>query len=391
MKSFQINPNKYGITIEDIKDANIFVIPKSLIQLKNKLNVTKSKLDDIYKSKYAVGVMISFDPFVSHKYKIANNINAYNVTNAWLKGYELFYHFNLIPSSGKFVYFDNASFPGSFILAANHYVRTQTNIDNFQWYGSSLLTGNKLNDDFDLKKNYPCNWLMNENNNGDITNINNIIDYQKQLTKDGERIVNLYTCDLGMDCGDKYNEQEVIHFNANICQIICGLLTLKSGGNMAVKHFTIFEPFTISYISLLSLLFNETYITKPLTSKRTNSEIYIVCKGYKYPFDKESVEQHIIQLFINSIGDDLKNPLITHQHIESQIKDITNACNVIYSEQISALNKFVYSVRNVRSPLINGQCYQALMQENKKLIDEFKKIKIKPSHILNNLVMKKKY
>ena len=104
--------------------------------LKYRLNLVKTKLDDIYKLPNAINIMRLFDPFSKTKYMIAKKLNTDNVTNAWLKCYELIYKYELIPLNKvieNFVYFDNAAFPGSFILATNHIVKTLSKIKNFEW------------------------------------------------------------------------------------------------------------------------------------------------------------------------------------------------------------------------------------------------------------------
>lgn len=396
MKSYQIT--SIDLTALHELDTVDETFENPLIDLKNQLNEVKSQLDEIYKNHWSKTIMKCFDPFLTEKHGIARDNNIYNITNAWLKGYEIIEHFQLIPtSSNKFIYFDNASFPGSFIIAVNHYVRTQTDIKNFKWYGSSLIDKNNLGDDFALMKNYPKNWLMNIKNNGDITKLLNILDFQTQLNDcygNRERTVNLYSCDLGLDWGSYYNNQESISFDANLCQILCGLLTLKSDGHMFVKHFTLFESFTLSYLSLLTGLFKEVYITKPLSSKRTNSELYIVCKYYKYPFVNNSMESNIIDLFINYLlknGKEERVPFISSKYIEPQINSIKTACENIYKTQMTTLKKFIFSVQNIKNPSVNENCYKLLQKENQKIIDEYKKINIRPIHNLHQLCMFEKY
>ena len=255
---------------ETIEKSNIENNDKT----KQLLNDTKSELDGIYKIyRHASQVMRLFDPFSREKYIISDKINTKNITNAWLKCYELLYTFDLIPVTDKLVYFDNAAFPGSFILATHHLVNTLYKIKSFEWYASSLLPEDKsvekyipLADTYSLYENYPDRWLMHKNNNGDLSNPDNVSDFQRQLLeKEGEKhAVNLYTCDLGIDVSNNYNNQEILHFHLNISQIVCGLRVLKRDGHMVIKHYTIFEPFTISYIALLPMLFKEVYITKPI-------------------------------------------------------------------------------------------------------------------------------
>lgn len=374
---------------------------KNIYQLKTKLNDVKTKLDDVYKLQLAGNIMRSFDPFTLIKYKIGKKANAMNVTNAWLKGYELFYNCGLIPLSdpiSQFVYFDNAAFPGSFILAANHIVHTMSEIKKFAWYASSLLEetdDNKepLGDSYQLYANNPYNWLMHQTNNGDIADGMNIIDFQMQfkIIYGCEHSVDLYSCDLGTDVSRNYNAQEEIHFTLNICQIACGLSILKRGGNMVVKHYTIFEPFTISYIALLTNLFESVEIVKPLTSKRTNSELYIVCKTYKYPFEPNSSQLHIYNLFMSRMCNKSTDHLIHSTHIQQQIIDIETAVSHIYTKQIHALNSFIYNVTNITNDALNERCYQQLKNTNFRIRQQFESIIIKPINNKHRLKMIKKY
>ena len=369
--------------------------------IKDMLNETKSTLDTIYNNKHANEIMRLFDPFRKQKYTIAKQIRTYNITNAWLKCYELLYTHNLIPMDkflNNFVYFDNASFPGSFILATNHFVKTLTNIKTFEWYASSLLTNTDINktpleDSYNLYSNYPNNWLMDEKNNGDIAQIDNILDFQNKISKKHretktDRVIDLYTCDLGTDVSNDYNAQESTHFLLSICQIVCGLVTLKSGGHMVVKLYTIFEIFTISYISLLKQLFSEVIISKPLTSKRTNSEIYLVCKNYQFPFT--SYRQKIYDLFIERVRNKDLTPLTSAMHI-SEMTDIYNASKNIFCNQNDSLNHFIHTVNDYDNEILRKKNQMIISNENGRIIKQFNEIPIYSINKFEQLRMTKKY
>jgi hypothetical protein len=401
MKSFRIPP----INLIDLKSADIQVsnisennnfIYNNINTIKHELNAVKSLLDNIYLSNYknAARLMKKFDPFINEKYTIARKINTNNITNAWLKCYEIIDYFNLIPCDDDFVYFDNASFPGSFIIAVNHYIKTKRNFKNFKWCGSSIDCKKNLGDDFHLKKNYPNNWLMNENNNGDITNYSNIIDFQNSLMHKttGLRTLRLYSCDLGFDWGTDYNNQESLGFKLNMCQIICGLLTLNTDGHMFIKHFTLFEPFTLSYLSLLTILFKEVYISKPIASRRTNSEVYIVAKFYKYPFTENSIESKIIDLFVSYVKSGVyssSNTFLDSKFILPQISSITNICTNIFKPQKKILEKFITSYE--RKMLCVNHTLYSIYKENTEMRSILNSMKIYKIDTRHNLLMKLVY
>jgi 23S rRNA U2552 (ribose-2'-O)-methylase RlmE/FtsJ len=380
-------------------------------KIKLSLNITKDKLDDIYKNyNYAGKYMQLFDPFHTVKYKISKNVNASNVTIAWLKGYEIISTFNLVSTNNNFVYFDNASFPGSFILAMNHYMKTIKNNTKkkIKWYASSLLTNTDINhapleDSYGLYKNYPDNWLMNSHNNGDISNIENIKDFQLQMEqKEGDvHSVDLYTCDLGMDVSNDYNNQELLHSYLNICQIFCGLSVLKHGGNLVVKHYTLFEPLTIKYLILLSQLFEKMYITKPLTSKRTNSEVYIVCKDFKKIIDGDHNSINTIyNLFMECVINKETSPIINfkiselfknQQSLNNITQNIFNACDKIFTNQKISLNQYIYSVQNSKYLKVNTRYEKEILYTNNKIRNKFYKIPLLRINNNYNLHTIKKY
>lgn len=272
------------------------------VKLESKLAKTKSELDRPYKTREGSYVMNLMDPFIGEKVRIAKQINNYNISNAWLKCYEMLYRFDMIPKgkSETFLHFDNAAFPGSFILAAHHYANSLTNV-KYEWKASSLFdekdkTRGFVGDSYKLWKNYPKNWLMNFEpnssqrvNNGDVTNPENIRDFEKQF----DHSVDLYTSDLGFDVSEDYNKQEYFHQRANLGQIACGIAVLKSGGNFITKQYSYFCSMNVGIMFMLAGAFEKFYVHKPITSKADNSETYLVGIG----FDAKKREQILAWCF----------------------------------------------------------------------------------------------
>jgi len=195
-----------------------------------------------------------------------------SITNAWMKCWEMIHTFQLLKDKSSF--FCNAEFPGAFILALNHYIQTRDK-KKYKWYANSLLPDGRketLKDSFDLYKKYPKNWLMNAEHNGDVTDPHMVKYIESKIQK-----VDLYTSDIST--GAETNEEEK-EAKFNLGQVICGLKTLKNGGTLVCRMIMFFKPFSMSLLQILSQLFDELYVTKPMASRPANSEIYVVGKGY---------------------------------------------------------------------------------------------------------------
>jgi 23S rRNA U2552 (ribose-2'-O)-methylase RlmE/FtsJ len=324
---------------------------KSLDDIKDQLNDTKNKLDEWYKKPMFEKYWRECDPFKNEKGLVAKIGNTFNVSNAWLKCYEILIYYDLLPvhlSHSEFVHFDNAAFPGSFIVSTHHLIKTQFSwFDKYRWYGSSLLDSNSenkepLEDKYKLYANYPDNWLMNKNNNGDVLIEANQKDFCRQL---GGK-VDLYTSDLGFDVSSDYNNQELIQAPANTGQILSGLLTLRKGGCFITKQYTTFEPITLSVMYIAASFFKEFYVCKPYSSREANSETYLVGKGFlggvyfDHPYIKELFGK------ISTLNKPtFEVPIFDAKHYPQQyIKQIIAASKKIFGDQINKINEDIKRV-----------------------------------------------
>lgn len=212
------------------------------------------------------------------------------VTHAWLKMYEMLswshqnYHC-LIPSSTlnkeKVRVFCNAELPGGFIGALNHFIPSVLHRE-WEWLACSLHSGSKAHipDSFGLRARYPERWLQNKHMNGDVTKIENLLHIRERVLNKFYLGVALYTSDAGCDVSQNFNAQEELMSLIHLGQVLLGLLITKKGGNMLIKQFTFFHPFTCSLLACVSRLFERITFIKPETSNRRNSEIYVFYENY---------------------------------------------------------------------------------------------------------------
>lgn len=117
-------------------------------------------------------------------------------------------------------------------------------------------------------------------NNGDATNADNLIDYERRL----DHRVEFYSHDAGIDVSGDYNKQEEQNARLHFGCFIAALLTLAKGGNVVAKQYSFFETFTWNLIIIYADLFEKFYVVKPKTSRGTNSETYLVGIGFKGEF-----------------------------------------------------------------------------------------------------------
>jgi len=320
---FRINPvSDYIINNDNIHQNN--VQDNDFINIRTRLNMAKSLLDEIPEKDYSC-ISQKLDAFKPMKHTLAYKYRIQTVTNATLKIYELVTQMNLIKSN-KISVFCNAELPGNFIIGINHYMQTMHKNAVFRWVASSYLSEKgTLGDHYGILEYNKNNWLMDKQMNGDITDKDNIIELSNRVLKRFPKGVDLYTSDAGFDVSNNYNEQEEQTLILNYGQVLSGLLTLTIGGSLVTKQFTYFTPFNKSLITLLSNLFDELYVTKPVTSRPLNSEIYIV--GINFKGISDTLKEYLINK-MPYIDPDI--PLILYDLTD----DLLISVDYIYSQQI---------------------------------------------------------
>lgn len=307
--------------------------------LQERLEITKNSIDAVFADPKRKTLWEELDLFKTEK-KFISQITGTPITNAWLKCYEMLNYYKIMPDNC--LHFDNAAFPGAFIMASQFFAKR--NKITYSWKASSLFEENvqdkdPLGDTFGLFRNHKNNWLTGSN--GDVLKESTQQYFASEL---GDR-VDLYTSDLGFDVSQDYNKQEELHYLANAGQILSGMLTLKSGGNMITKQYTFFNAKTIWLIKELSNVFKKLYICKPATSRPTNSEVYIV--GMEYQKSKK---------FIDKLYDIINNKSFPEA---SPTKEII-AASEIFEEQILRIN---HSLNTVNS--------KEWLKNNEKILQEW--------------------
>lgn len=213
------------------------------------------------------------------KMKIKSRIE--NYSNAWLKLYEILNYIRPILRD-KIVTIHVAELPGSMINSSHHWIYQNYPEAQHEWYAQSWINPaqKSLEDKYGLFKKYPSRWWIGteEGLYGDLTDPEQVLYIERKAISVGK--ADIVTGDLGIHLDNNYESEEIMNMVPQFGQDLAALLSLKPGGLFITKHFTITNPFNVSWTILLSSLFFEFAICKPTSSRSRNSEIYFIGKQY---------------------------------------------------------------------------------------------------------------
>jgi len=309
---------KFGSSVENLLNIQdklpITDLDRVFAGIHRTVNDYKAKLDNIEDQAF-VELSSKMDLYAGLKRHFMKKGFPF-ATNASLKMYELIKELDLIDCNKPIRAFCDAELPGAFIVTINHFVKTVCKtVPDFDWVGSSYYpeaaakAGDLtiLGDRYGFYTNNRTNWLIGPKPNalpadvpdttGDLMDgvvVDTLADavHTRFESTGGATIA---TSDAGIDVSGDYSNQECDTSLLNYGQIITAILALAPGGHMVTKQYTFNRPFSRSLIALVSLLFDESYVVKPVTSRPGNSEVYIVGKGFLGI--EKSLAEELVQRF----------------------------------------------------------------------------------------------
>lgn len=284
---------------------------------------------------------------------IEKKFNTGPISQAWLKMYEILNEYELFPTDITTLNtFHICEAPGNFIAAINHYAKTQTKINQFEWHANSLKpTEDKsrktaFGDDYGYMKKYPKRWTFGADGTGDITHLENIIYYQKYTQN-----VDFITSDCGIPMTEGKTQLLKVHF----AEILFMLLNLPVGKHFVAKLFVPQRyPMEVSIIYLLTLYFEHVSFFKGVINIHSK-EFYIVCMGYK----GISVELK------KKLKDILNNFDPNNSLYETYPEDFLN-------QHVKIMNQFTSNyIFNFQRQLFYVDYYESLSEEHIKLVKKY--------------------
>ena len=289
------------------------------------------------------------------------------LSRAFYKMWEIMMYFNLANEK----YHTHAALaegPGAFIQAVIKYrekfgfndnndksfgVTIHPEKGNYIEMGKQFMSyyGKKFPGLLNIHKTYPKTTAVKykSRDNGDITDVKTISNFKKDIKK-SKRYASLVTADGGFEWdNENYQEQEA--YRLVLGQIVGALRVQNKGGAFVLKLFETFTDVTIKMIMITSSFYDEAYIFKPFYSRSSNSERYLVVKGFKYDQKKdkkyidsqlEVLENVLTQMNTNMFTCDIFSDLKISNTIHNQFRYINIK---IANKQQIMINKIVLYIK----------------------------------------------
>lgn len=256
------------------------------------------------------------------------------LSRAFYKLWEILFVFNIVDVSKKDItYAALAEGPGSFLQALMYYREkfSESNANKDKYFAVSIHSEEKYVQDiatqfigYHEKKNpgrLKVHQTFNKNisygsktkDNGDLTDVKTISLFKKEIKK-SKKWADIVSADGGFKWLDE-NMQEQEAYALLLGEIVAAISVQAKDGSFVLKLFESFTTLTLKMLYIVTSFYDESYIFKPYTSRPSNSEKYLICKGFK--FDQSSKE---LQKMISQLEDVLKE-FNTEQHVNDIFTD----------------------------------------------------------------------
>ena len=319
---------------------------------KDELLENKCKIDKIDPNQWDISKKKnnSYEYIYTSSKRNHNICNIIPVSRSYFKLHEIIRDFQLLKNNIYCACL--AEGPGGFIHCLNDYSKTNDILIN-NIYGITLISEDRripywnqsiLNN----KKNI---ILFGKDKTGDLYKYKNIEDFISTINKN---LCHLVTADGGFDYSDDYNSQEQSSYKLLYSEIYIALHIQKINGNFILKVFDLFNYRTIQLLYLLYCHYSMIEIFKPLTSRTSNSEKYIVCSQFQGcpPQIKEILKEyynkceefsiHVPQSFINEINS------YNDGFVENQISTIKEIVDNIQLSSVSSKSPSKQQIMNAK-------------------------------------------
>ena len=330
---------------EKVENETIYQKKQDLMDIKCKIDTCDSKKWEEVKKNY------NLYEYIYTSSKQNNNIcDILPVSRSFFKLHEMIKNNHLLTNNIYCACL--AEGPGGFIHCLNNYSK-RYNIFIKKIYGITLISKEKSIPYWNqMILNHKTNCILNGvDKTGNLYNLENAQDFIKNVNLN---YCHLVTADGGFDYSKNYNSQEDSSYKLIYSEIYVALNIQRIKGSFIIKMFDLFNYKTIQLLYLLYNCYSIIEIYKPLTSRLSNSEKYIICSNFigcptsvkdtlkEYYDNCESLHIDVPDSFIKDISDSNDSFVMTQiKSIQEILKNIDeNTTKIPTENQISVALKW---------------------------------------------------
>jgi hypothetical protein len=212
-----------------------------------------------------------------------------HLSQAFFKMYEIMELFDLVDKKlDKINTFHGCELPGSFIFAINHYLKTKTNIKNYNWTAQSLNEMDnpaRLEDSYKLLNIHKKRYNFGPKNNGNFMHLDNI-DYYLSKYSNSQLIT--FDCGMPMQVDGVSSNKLMTKLEHSVVYFL-----LSCGKNSIMKLIIpMDDSILIKLIGILCRYYEEVHFYKS-EQAYTSNEFYLVMKNFKKDSNLNKILQTI--------------------------------------------------------------------------------------------------
>jgi 23S rRNA U2552 (ribose-2'-O)-methylase RlmE/FtsJ len=198
------------------------------------LNTVKDKINNINISDWnKIRKVTNEYEFPLHLVNLDNDMHTKIISRAFFKMWDIINKYGILDIEKKINVMNIAEAPGGFVQAINYYRKKKYSIDDNYNIITLLSSKNDVPKLSNLVKKIP-NMSIYKQRNGDIYNIDNILDVSNNTLKK-----DIITADGSFNEDKQYNLKEALHHKLIRNEIILAILNQKEGGCFILKIFDI--------------------------------------------------------------------------------------------------------------------------------------------------------
>ncbi len=273
--------NHYSFKLEENmqKMTNNYVNRQKIYHVVNAFEKTIDFKNETNTSETFITIGEEINKLITDNDKSAPTI----VGRSFLKLWEINLYFDLIPKTGNITCLHLGENKNAFLQSLIVYRQLINKKNKDKYYttkNNEILTNYYKNIDV----------ISNSDNGIDITDITDI----KIIIKKAKS-ADFITADTHFIL-KQLNLREQECYTLILCEIITAILMQKDKGNFVLRIFETYTTITIKCIELLKIFYTDVYICKPLSSRASSPEKFIICKKFNEKKLTDKINKQLINI-----------------------------------------------------------------------------------------------